>query len=1134
MAQLAVVALGAAVGYGTLGAGVVAMGLTGAQIGFMVGSIAGQLLFAPSMNSEGPKLNDLSVTGASYGAPIPYLEGHPRIAGLTVWSSGKREIETTEDVGGKGGSSTQTTYTYEVDLLFLLADNEISDVTRIWSNGKLIYSKIEGSPAADLDASDNTNTWTRMTVYTGAADQLPDPDYEAVVGVGNAPAYRTRGTVFIKSLGLGGSGQIPNLTFEVATIATQNRAFAFTVPYYRVQKFNPATGELYETSDDPLDGSNPYYDVLHFPEHNRVVATDDGFTPAPYCVAYNDDTLDEIERVKWRGGADLWTEPWRMCRAATHANYFFATEYSSDASGETLFYKVDPQPLAILNAITESTYLRRGAMPWVKLSPTDNKLAIGIESKTIYTDVVKFYDPVTLSVLGTTTLFNSPPLEAISWGGTPDGVWSKSGNHLFVLSAGSLKVIDATTYTVTSTINDIYQFASDTNGSATPSSLALSVDGRTLYVGYEQAVGLSALDVRNPSLIKLRWHKEVESSGGGMYAYGFNRLNMASDGRRLYASVPSSSEVICIDVRARALDDRFQSPMELTSANYGNVTIGKLYDTAVLGEPTVREVVERLCARAGLQPSQYDAVELDAISKPVRGMSISQVSTIRQVIESLMGTHFFHATLSDKIYFRPRGGAAVTTLAYEDIGIAPYGTDVADAFPITQTNDLEVPAQVAITYSNVNGDYQTDTQYSDRLLTGQESTQASQLSISMNAEEAKQIADFTLLDMAVAATSSKFSVDVSKARLEPTDVVVATTSDGSQYRMRIMRKSDERGVITFDAVLDDTSILTQDGVTDGFETGQTSIVANGITEFLMLDIPLLRETDDVPGHYAVVDGDGLWPGADLYRSNDDVEFKKLATYTTQTAIGFTEDALANFTGGNVFDIYNSVVVDVGAATLSSVTRDALLNDLTLNVMLIGSEVVQFRVATLLSEGRYKLTELLRGRRGTEWATGTHGLFDDVAVLGTSGLKFIALDLNQLGRTFYYKAVTAGYVQTSIGADAFVPTGNNLKPFSPVNARANRTTTDTEITWTRRTRYSTRYVGGFINVPLGEETESYEIEIWNSTFTTLKRTILSATPTATYTAADQTTDFGAGQTTLYVKIYQMSSRVGRGFALTATI
>ena len=74
------------------------------------------------------------------------------------------------------------------------------------------------------------------------------------------------------------------------------------------------------------------------------------------------------------------------------------------------------------------------------------------------------------------------------------------------------------------------------------------------------------------------------------------------------------------------------------------------------------------------------------------------------------------------------------------------------------------------------------------------------------------------------------------------------------------------------------------------------------------------------------------------------------------------------------------------------------------------------------------------------------------------------------------------------------------------------------------------------MPLGEDAQSYEVEIWDSaSYTTLKRTLTGLTSaTATYTSAQQVTDFGSNQATLYLKIYQLSATVGRGTALTASV
>ena len=49
-----------------------------------------------------------------------------------------------------------------------------------------------------------------------------------------------------------------------------------------------------------------------------------------------------------------------------------------------------------------------------------------------------------------------------------------------------------------------------------------------------------------------------------------------------------------------------------------------------------------------------------------------------------------------------------------------------------------------------------------------------------------------------------------------------------------------------------------------------------------------------------------------------------------------------------------------------------------------------------------------------------------------------------------------------------------------------------------------------------------------------RTISSTTPTASYSAAQQVADFGSAQSSVSVRVYQLSASVGRGWPGAAII
>ena len=90
-----------------------------------------------------------------------------------------------------------------------------------------------------------------------------------------------------------------------------------------------------------------------------------------------------------------------------------------------------------------------------------------------------------------------------------------------------------------------------------------------------------------------------------------------------------------------------------------------------------------------------------------------------------------------------------------------------------------------------------------------------------------------------------------------------------------------------------------------------------------------------------------------------------------------------------------------------------------------------------------------------------------------------------------------------------------------------------ITWVRRTRLD----GGWrplVDAPLGESSEEYRVYIYDGA--TLKRILTVYAETATYTAAQQTTDFGApvAAGALTIEVCQMSASVGLGTFRAATL
>jgi len=555
--------------------------------------------------------------------------------------------------------------------------------------------------------------------------------------------------------------------------------------------------------------------------------------------------------------------------------------------------------------------------------------------------------------------------------------------------------------------------------------------------------------------------------------------------------------------------------------------------TYTITNNSLEDVVGNLCASSGLAITNYATAELAATE--VKALAITQVSPVRATIEQLAAAFFFECTLRDKLYFRPRAEEPVDTLLFADLAAA-QDAPAAEPLALTVASDLELPPQVAVTYANLLDDHQAGTEYSDRLISGQAATQTVQLALGLTPSEAKGIADAIIQDAAASLTSTNISLPMEYAHLEAGDVVNVIDDDAAQYRLRLVRKRDEAGVLAFEAVFDDQSALTSLQVTDETQVPSGTVTAPGDTLFKPLDIPILRDADDAPGFYVAAKGSTVnWPGAQIQASVDDVSFTTVAEVNESAVYGTCSTTLATYTGVG-FDERNSVTVNVGNGELSSSTRDAMLADATINAMLIGSEVIRFRTATLSSPGVYVLTGLLRGQRGTEWAIATHAASERAVLLRPQGLRRVATQSSLIGVARYLRGVTLGTIADA-ASQAFTDTGVGLECYAPVDLRASRAdNNDAVLTWKRRTRVATRFTGpSGILVPLGEASESYDLELWTAGYGALLRTFSGlGAATATYTAAQQVADGGTVASVAHVRVYQRSAVVGRGKVLQASV
>ncbi|WP_261193156.1 glycoside hydrolase TIM-barrel-like domain-containing protein [Pseudoruegeria sp. SHC-113] len=556
--------------------------------------------------------------------------------------------------------------------------------------------------------------------------------------------------------------------------------------------------------------------------------------------------------------------------------------------------------------------------------------------------------------------------------------------------------------------------------------------------------------------------------------------------------------------------------------------------TGRLGAVSLAALVRHLCLRAGLPE---DRIDVSGLWGAVEGYAITALESPRASITTLARHFGFDAVETEGVIrFVMRGRAAVATVSPDDL-VAPREGDVLE---LTRGQETELPQALKWQVARADEDYEAAQVEARRITVDTTRIASESFPMAVPPEEAERRCRRALMEAWTARESAVFRLPPSRLALDPADVV-SFTHDGRAVPLRLVSiaDADARGI---EAVRQDREAYDlPPGAPRPSALSQA--VVFGAPEAVLLDLPQL--TEDQPAHRPLVAAHAVpWPGEiAVFRSPSTDGFELLTTFGSRVRIGaLVSDLYAGPTSR--FDLGNVLVVDLLSGTLESVT------DLTLfggaNALAIEStpgvwEIVQAGAAELIAPGRYRLTRLLRGQRGTEDAMGNPAPAGARVVVLDTALASMPIAEADLGIRWNWRIGPASrpVSDETYVAQNFTPQGVGLRPFSVAHVeqpwRKPRAPGDLTIRWTRRSRALAADSWGGLEVPLGEEIEAYEVEILDGA--TVKRVLSTATTSAVYTDAQQTADWGAPLgpgDTLDIRIFQLSALIGRGAPKTVTL
>lgn len=1072
-------------------------GPVGLKYGAQLGIMAGGLLDPPKVT--GPRLSDLSVQINTYGAFIPRVYGTVALTGNIFWLLNDKLTERKKTSGGKGGPKT-TTYQYYATFAVGLCEGPIDGIRRLWVGSDLLYDA--GSDDLGTIISSNENA-SLFDLYTGTETQEPDPLIQADKGIANVSAYRGLAYIVIKDLPLEKYGN--NLLGAQVKVEVVKSA-GFTNHLVEAYSIDGQTDwySSFKANGNPHDQSGFSNFIAHSTSNYPAWVR---YLNGSVLTSLLSDATDPI----LPGGATMYphaspgegfqtsldTQHYAFSRTGGVANKYFvwgagghleAFDTGTNTNALVAFAERSGVIYAMWTVSTTQTWLAKifGESGAGRLKAASARIDI-------------HPDTPALAVWGE---------HAVTAQGSSSAVVGSLTIKVYGESGGALSQID--TYTL---------------------ALPLSVSGDAYSIDYLAASGYVEDD-------KLFIVSRASASLANAVVVVVDLLAKTLLGAY---NVPQSFPLITVHSRPAV---KVEGNLVYYSQRNSSVTdgfVGNTWQLNRVGANTVQlgDVVEAECLTSNI--IQAADINVSSLIDPVRGYRISSLGPIRGGIDPLRKVWPFDVRQHGyEIEFVRRGGASVASIPAADLDAREVGQAPGVQIVNDREMDLQLPNKVLLNYIDLTREYDTNSAEESRASTDTVNVAQIEVSAVMTAEESKRATAALLYLAWLERYDIQFRLPPTYLNLEPADVVTVTTDDAT-YSLRLTSVAYlPDGRLECRAKYNEPAIYQQVSVADeGASTGATIGLA-GPTALALLDIPLMRDDADTPGFPAALSGyTAAWPGGLLYRSEDGGQtWQDLSMAESPGAvIGYATGTLAGH-GGTMLDKASTLTVRLYSGTLASVTEAQMFAGQ--NWFAYGAhgrwEIIAAQNCILQGDGSYVLSDFMRSQNGTGWASELHQVNDAIVLLDVNDLDFVSVNSSAINSPHLYRGVTVGKALDSATDQAFTYTGVNLECLAPVHLTGNRhpTTNDWTLTWVRQSRFAGWR--DYIDAPLGEASEAYEVEIYTSAaYTTLKRTITGlSSATASYTSAQQVTDFGSNQATLYLKIYQLSATVGRGYPLTATI
>lgn len=919
------------------------------QLGYAIGSLVGSAVDPQII--PGPKVGEVTTQTAHEGGPRPIVFGASQPLSPNVIAQGPPRIVKSTQSQGKGGPEVETESllrTYAVGI----CEGPVQGIARVWRNNTLVY---DATDQPLLSEKQNQAFLRKARFFYGDYDQLPSPDLEAVFGVGTTPAHRgTAYMVMVNEDLTDMRGAIPQWVFLVQESALRTRIVYDEPGVYEWEKPARLSSVTVRCIGGGGGGSSGSPQVGN------------GFG----------------QSGRGGGGGGLSVE---TVSAASLSSTEIVTVGAGGAGGA---------------AHTNTDALANdGLGPYNSGSPGgDSSFGAHVVAGGGQADGAEI-GGYSAGGSGTTQIGGKGGPDRSNNGG--DNIVIPPGESLGSAPGGGSGGMVLRRF-------DSYSGITGGGGGSTGSGALIQRGGK------QGASDINALGAAAQSGSAGRGPHAVNWSGSGGGGGGAAGANVTPKSFAIAGAGGRGGRFGGGGGGSGAAQSGSDHPSTCLSGGDGGggvVVIDMAYEPGAKAM-SLAETVTAICARAGLTADMIDVTELLDIYHD--GFTVTNAYMAIDALRALGQTFLFDVTTVDgKAAFVLRGKNSVTTIPADDF--VDEGENADDG--TLRDDAIVVPRVLNMIYFDIAGGLAPSKQTSERA--GDRRSQGDrtvQIPVIMDSNQAARLCAITHKVMVEDQRGIvRLVLPDSYIRLVPTDVVIAPVA-GVNSRLRIQGVEINSGYQVYECVHDRQSayVSVVEGIPAVPPTPPPSSLV-GDTMLAVLDVALLNDLDDTRGlgYYVAVGAvSDAWRGAEVALSRDDGANYGDPQFTTVSAVMGVLATQLDDHPAEWPDELSEFDVEIAYSyhELQSADYEGLLN--RENMAAIGDEIegyelISFQNADEVSPGIWRLSGLLRGRKGTQ--SRRHLFGEKFVLLNRQTLAFIETDALDLGATLTFRARSVGAV-----------------------------------------------------------------------------------------------------------------------------